>query len=214
MKKNIVLLIFILSGVVIAQQQEYYYYIKKPSGTPCVLKAVGFSNPVAVDSSYITIVWEDVGADTYKLIIGSDTFTTANTYQEYGPINAGVGYIYWVASLCGLASVESAFIFVAGNAPSSFDLTTPANLSTDISVEINLEWHASNDATRYYVEVSQVVDFSTAILRTTTAGQSYGLSGLDFGTVYYWRVTAINGIAETMCSQTFSFTTGGGEQGI
>ena len=72
-------------------------------------------------------------------------------------------------------------------------LLTPLAGATAVAVSPLLTWNASPDAIDYYVQVSAVPDFSTALISTLVGNvTSYQLPlTLQYVTQYYWRVYAV-----------------------
>jgi uncharacterized membrane protein len=81
----------------------------------------------------------------------------------------------------------------------------------NVSTDVVLEWAACENATSYRVLVSTDPTFGTTVVNTTTTETSYTLTGLDYGTTYYWRIEAINDSGSNM-SDTSSFTTVSAEE--
>ncbi len=92
--------------------------------------------------------------------------------------------------------------------PDQPQLLTPANLSTDQSLNPTLSWGSAANASAYRIQVSNKSDFSNLVfvksnIQTTSAQPD----GLAYATKYYWRVQAFNAIGNSAWSQTWSFTT-------
>ncbi|WP_010232515.1 fibronectin type III domain-containing protein, partial [Gillisia marina] len=87
-------------------------------------------------------------------------------------------------------------------------LSTPANAATGISVTPNLSWNASSGADSYRVQVSTTSNFSSTLAnQSNITGTSTSVSGLDYGTTYYWRALATNAVGDSNWSAVRSFTT-------
>ena len=88
-------------------------------------------------------------------------------------------------------------------------LMTPENNAVDQEVEVELIWSGSdpdNDTLTYSLEVlndqnSEVLEF-TNIVDTT-----YTVTGLNYGTKYFWQVSASDDINEATSSTVFTFET-------
>ncbi len=81
----------------------------------------------------------------------------------------------------------------AGNAPTSFSLTAPANSATDVSNRAVLSWTPSKNAFFYKLEVSANADMSNPIiLRDRMIYNKYTVEPnlLNPNTKYYWRVSS------------------------
>lgn len=87
-------------------------------------------------------------------------------------------------------------------------LVSPAAGATNVSRSPLLDWDVAANAASYEVQVSTSQEFET--LETEESGlfeTEYSVSGLEFGTIYYWRVKAVNETGESGWSQTRLFTT-------
>ena len=87
-------------------------------------------------------------------------------------------------------------------------LTSPANNAVGLGTSFDLTWVADPNATSYDIEVAIDIAFTNIFIATSSNTNSFSLSGLAEGTVYYWRIKPKN----TACSGVFSteskFTTG------
>jgi len=87
-------------------------------------------------------------------------------------------------------------------------LNSPANNSTDVSLNPNLIWNEVEKATSYSIQVATSVDFSNPIINLNNISDSnYNLSYLSYSTMYYWRVKAQNATLTSDWSDIWHFTT-------
>jgi len=95
--------------------------------------------------------------------------------------------------------------------PPAPTLVSPADGSTDLPIDLTLQWENISNAASYYLQVSKKPDFTQLIVsETDIAINSYNLSSLEKDTKYYWRVAATNEAGTSDWSDTFTFTTGKG----
>lgn len=87
--------------------------------------------------------------------------------------------------------------------------TTPLNEATNVLNEaVNFEWNAIAEATSYTIEISTDAGFSSVVESQMVTTNSYQLaSTLTAGTVYYWRVSAINDCVTGEFSEVQKFQT-------
>ncbi len=149
------------------------------SGNPSGSVVIFGTNPVAPGES-TTVNMSGVGdLGTYTLTIsGDDGTSTTNTTIEY--------------------TVEGA--------PDMTMLSLPSNGATDISINPILSWQSAMFTSSYTMELATDIDFSNIVDMSSTGGTDINTTGLDYGTTYYWRVTA-TGNCGTSMSEVFSFTT-------
>jgi hypothetical protein len=86
-------------------------------------------------------------------------------------------------------------------------LIEPVFLATDVSINPSMKWTQIGGATSYQLQLSKeasfaVLDFDVTGITDTT----HSLTGLDYGTLYYWRVRGVNN-ENGSWSIPFAFTT-------
>jgi GH18 family chitinase len=95
------------------------------------------------------------------------------------------------------------------NVPQTPTLLLPSDKSTNQSLTLTLQWNPSTGANSYAVQVSNSSSFATIILdQSNITSTSQVMSGLTYGTTYYWRVNATNTAGTSGWSNpVFNFTT-------
>ena len=91
--------------------------------------------------------------------------------------------------------------------PASAIVTSPANGTVDAPIGLTLNWVNGGDATSYLVSMATDPDFNNIIFSNTQTNTNYNLSGLQYGTTYYWTVQAIGVCGSSDALEVFSFTT-------
>ena len=174
-----------------------------------------------------TLQWADAtGATTYTIQLDDDagfTSTIVNdatlTESEYA-VGAGLLALdtpyYWrvrATNVWGFTdATNNNFQFQTLNTPppGAFDLLTPTDTATGVSVTATLDWEDATDATTYALLIDDDPAFGSPAVDLSGLGSSqYTLSGseLALATTYYWRVTATNTSGSTQCNLDFSFET-------
>ena len=87
-------------------------------------------------------------------------------------------------------------------------LTSPANNAVGLGTSFDLTWVADPNATSYDVEVATDIAFTNIFIATSSNTNSFSLSGLAEGTVYYWRIKPKNSGCSGVFSTESKFTTG------
>jgi surface protein len=96
----------------------------------------------------------------------------------------------------------------AGTPPPTPVLDSPPDSATDIPVEPVLSWNAASGANLYELQVATDSSFSSLVVDTTgISATSRQVSGLDYLTLYYWRVRALNDAGNSAYSTIRKFTT-------
>jgi hypothetical protein len=106
-------------------------------------------------------------------------------------------------------SASEIFNIVVEAPPASPTLVSPSNSTIGVAVNpTTLNWDTATGATSYEVQISTASDFSSITVdQTNDTATSTQVNGLTNNTTYYWRVMAVNGVAGSAWSQTWSFTT-------
>jgi hypothetical protein len=99
--------------------------------------------------------------------------------------------------------------------PGDFTLVTPANGATGVPIDTIFDWTDSSDAATYTLVIDDDPNFGTPHVispsseyASVTESQFQSLLPLIPGRTYYWRVTAVNNIGETLTTpEVASFTT-------
>jgi len=87
-------------------------------------------------------------------------------------------------------------------------LLNPPNNVNGITLNPVLSWASAPTATRYHLQVSSDIGFNVKLVdNPNLTSNSYQLSGLENGTKYYWRVSAINEGGSSAFAGPWSFTT-------
>ncbi len=138
-----------------------------------------------------------VGSGSYSVLV-SNTASTSTTYSHTG-LSAGQTYVYRVFAInsigTGSASAESSTTPSSSSIPSA-----PIGLTatTASPTQINLSWSPPSNSggaaiTGYKIEVKKGTDsYETLVSNTQSTSTSFIHTGLTKGTVYYYRVSAIN----------------------
>jgi uncharacterized protein (TIGR02145 family) len=87
-------------------------------------------------------------------------------------------------------------------------LVSPANNSTNISLNPFISWYGITNAISYRIQLSTGVTFAELVSNTVVTTTSLSLSGLTHSTNYFWRVRAYNSKDTSDWSSVGKFTTG------
>lgn len=67
-------------------------------------------------------------------------------------------------------------------------LVFPADNATQIAIPTALRWNGAANAVSYTLQVSTQPSFTTTIVQQTLNDIVMNVTGLNYGTSYYWRV--------------------------
>jgi Metallo-peptidase family M12B Reprolysin-like/Cadherin-like/Secretion system C-terminal sorting domain/Proprotein convertase P-domain len=116
-----------------------------------------------------------------------------------------------IANGSTLADTATLAVTTVNNDFSTLALLTPANGSSSVVQNPLLTWAGAADADRYQVQLASSPSFAlnTILLNNNnvTGTSLSGAAGLEKGTVYYWRMRAVNACGETDWIGPFSFAT-------
>jgi hypothetical protein len=147
-----------------------------------VAGAASYQVQVATGASFATTVVDQSGVSGTSYAVSGLTNNTIY-YWRVRAVNAG-GTSAW-------SPVWSFTTIVA--APEAPVLVSPSDGATGVSTDVPVSWMAVGGATSYDVQVATRPSFPSGEVReTTVTGASTTLQGLEGGTLYYWRVRAVN----------------------
>lgn len=95
------------------------------------------------------------------------------------------------------------------DAPTAATLISPANNTIDTEIEVTLNWSATDpegDAVVYTVEILNDQN-SNSLQFTDLTDSSLTVSNLEYGTKYFWQVSASDNINDPVWSTVFNFET-------
>lgn len=120
------------------------------------------------------------------------------------PMNGDGGLVGNPSTDAGTASQADAGNGSAG-APGAFTLASPVQGASAQPLTPDLQWNAADNADSYTVEVATTTSFgSSDIVNQSVGADTTDLtvagSTLTAGVVYYWRVTAVNGLGSTVAT--------------
>ncbi len=98
---------------------------------------------------------------------------------------------------------------IIGIPPRVPELNTPVNGATNISIPPTLSWLAGSGVTSYTLQVSTNSSFSDPLIFNQNVSYVFNqqITGLNYSTTYYWRVSATNNNVTSNWSLPWSFTT-------
>jgi hypothetical protein len=86
--------------------------------------------------------------------------------------------------------------------------TAPINNVKDQTISPVLTWFKCQNTVHYRVQVSESADFTILTVNDSTVSDTAkAISGLKYGTTYYWRVQALNQYASSSFSVVWNFMT-------
>ncbi|MBI3259324.1 MAG: fibronectin type III domain-containing protein [Ignavibacteriae bacterium] len=94
--------------------------------------------------------------------------------------------------------------------PGSPSLITPVDRADKQLIALTLKWAnpTQGSADKFRIQVSTSQDFNSTIIdESAVAANAYSVFALNYKTVYYWRVAALNGGGSSEWSEVWSFTT-------
>ncbi len=86
-------------------------------------------------------------------------------------------------------------------------LESPADGATAVATDGNLEWTIGENTNTATLYLADNAEFTDAIITEENATSPYNYSGLETGTLYYWKVVAVGPTTIEVESNVNSFTT-------
>ncbi len=165
-----------------------------------VIVGTGYEGPVTLSSSGLP-VGASVEFSENPVAPGSTVEVTVS-----GALDPA-SYVLTIDGTDGSNSASTNFEFTVLGNPSAAIPASPANGSADIPSGLTLEWGAVSGAESYTVVVATDQDFNNIFTTNTQTETFYNLSGLNFGTTYFWRVDVLGLCGVTEGVEIYSFTT-------
>jgi hypothetical protein len=151
---------------------------------------------IAWDSEFSDIVLEEPAlADSFYLLtglLGQETY-----YWRVNTSNAG-----------GTGDYSDSFSFSTGFPATPF-LATPEDGTTDLPLQISLNWYRADSAKTYQLQLNRLETFSSRlmVLDTIVEDTTCSVEGLQSASDYYWRVAANNEYGTSTWSESYTFLT-------
>src|SRR6056297_3082967 len=172
------------------------------------------------------LVWEPVAdAGTYQVQVSTEEGLTNPVIDQSGigetklqveSLNYETLYYWRVRAVneVGTGEWSSTWIFTTEGepltAPGVVTLSSPEDGSTGISINPQLVWEAATDAGTYQVQVSTEEGLTNPVIDQSGIGETQlQVESLNYETLYYWRVRAVNEVGTGEWSSTWIFTTEG-----
>lgn len=174
-------------------------------------------------SRFPLLDWNDVpGTTTYRVQVATDAgfanlvqnnVTNVSQFQVTQSVLQSNTWYYWRVNATnnggtGAWSVTWHFRTLP-QAPPVPTLVSPPNGQQGVSLTPTLVWNSSPGAEYYTVQVATNTNFNSPVVNTTTASTQYSVppGRLQGGTIYYWRVNAINSGGTSGWSTVWNFRT-------
>ncbi len=184
---------------------------------PALVSPVNESTNISINPIFM---WDSVDyAETYRIQISRQSDFSDIYIDSSGVIDnyleVSLEYeraYYWrvnATNQYGTSDWSSVWSFTTIiEAPEKPILVSPLNNETDVPVDVNLVWEASEGAETYHVQVATASDFSIMIIDSSDiASTMLSVSGFNHDKNYYWRVRAGNIGGESDWSAEWNFTT-------
>jgi hypothetical protein len=189
-----------------------------PPNTP---KQTAPANRAVGISTKPTLTWGAVtGSTSYRITVTLDTTSSSVVYDDsiltttsaiMPRLLTGATY-YWrlYAKNIGGWSAPSAFWQFTTSLvkPDPPVLASPPSSTGGLPTDQLVSWNVSYSAIIYRLQVSIDSPFDTLYVeKKNLTDTSYLLSGLSYGSIYYWRVSATNDSGESVFSGIWNFST-------
>ncbi len=184
---------------------------------PLLVKPANGISEVALTTQ---LIWDSVkDAKSYTLQVSTNNSFSKFPFHQYELKNNKkkiTGLIsntiyYWrikSKNSFGSSSWSSIFSFKTVAPPQVPTLLSPNNSTQDISLTPTLIWNALNNASSYTLQVSVSNSFSSFIFNQSgLTNTSQQISGLNYFTTYYWRVSATNTYGTSDWSIVWNYST-------
>ena len=174
-----------------------------------------------MSSSRINLTWQDNSDDETgfkierKTVSGSysQIATVGANVSSYSSSGLGANTTYYYRVRAYKDTVSSDYCYEASATtlpppPSAPVLKSPASRSTVSNLTPRLEWNASNGAVSYGLQVATSSSFANVVVNETgITDLFYDVLGgtLNWNTIYYWRVNAVNSYNSTSSWSSYRY---------
>ena len=186
------------------------------------------ANGATNQSQTPTLTWTAAsGANTYTVVVANDSLLSSPVLTQTGivgtsfnvpPATLAQGQTYYwgvtaVNTGGSTASTPVSFSFATAPPPppGAFNLSTPADSSSGVSLTPTLTWTGASGADTYTAIVATDPGLSSVVVsQSGLLGTFYNVPAatLNYSTTYYWGVVAVNANGNTSSTPvSFSFTT-------
>lgn len=160
------------------------------------------------------------GAMTYRLQIASDA-GFSNIVKEFDGITdtmysvsglSGEETYYWrvaAANVVNESNFSTPFSFTTGF-PAAPELLSPPHAATELDTVVNFVWQDNPIADSYKLQVATSIDFpaqNIVIDEDNIVNNTFTIDGLDWNTIYFWRISGTNGAGTGLWSEPNGFKT-------
>ena len=194
---------------------------------PLAFNKTSPTNGATNQPASLTLSWgTSSGATSYEYCYDQTGDGACTTWLSTGTTtSAGIsglaygGTYYWqvravndFGTIYANGSETAYWSFTVGLLPGAFSKTSPVDAATGQPTSLTLSWGTSGGATSYEYCYDQTGDGACTTWLSTGTTTSAGISGLAYGSTYYWQVRANNSLGSTYAngSETayWSFTVG------
>ncbi len=145
--------------------------------------------------------------DSPLFVQGNTVSTSAVTVSN---LLFGTTY-YWRACAKGVNDTSEWSIPFSFTTKYTVNNISPSNNATNIAVDVNLDWSSISYNAGYLCQIDTSPNFNSALfqqLNTPVNSSEKNVSGLLYGTRYYWRAACKSSTDTSAFSDTWSFKTG------
>jgi hypothetical protein len=165
---------------------------------------LGYTSPVTLSVSGNPTSTTTVFGTNPVTPTGSSTLTIGNT----GAAAAGSFTVQVSASSSAGPKSKTVTLNISTAAPGVPTLSAPANEATGQAVSPTFSWSAVDQAQSYDLDIATDAFFGNIVHSATgLTGTSYSGATLSAGTVYFWRVRAVNACQNGSYSAVYHITT-------
>jgi len=139
--------------------------------------------------------------------VTSDGASVQLTLSNITRINLGTQSISVMATTNSLTRTIATNLDIYNSVFSTQAITAPTDGSIGVALNPTLSWVVQSNAKSYDLQVATDNNFNNIVKSVNTIETSYGLTGLNEGTTYFWRVRPVNPCANGAYSAPAVFAT-------
>ena len=175
----------------------------------CATESVSFDITIGTGFGETGVTLSATGNPAGSTVTFSENPSTAGSTVTVTIENIAMAgdFLLSISGTDGSLTASTDIDIAVSGAPAANSLIAPANGANDIPLGPMLSWQASPEADNYQLLIATDMSFTNIVVDETTMSTNFNISGLEFGTEYFWMVNAINDCGETASLEVFSFNT-------
>jgi len=153
------------------------------------------------DEVHVNLTYPNNTTDNLSMNLSyflNQTYSQIGTYQ----------FFIWANDIYNYSNISTIYSFIIDNFPNLPFNPSPLNGTMDVDINSDLSWNCSDpDSDNLSYDVYFGTSSNPPLVSTGQSSTSYNPGTMDFGTIYYWKIVAIDEYGAYTDGPIWSFTT-------